>query len=88
MRHAPKKVPPPTSDGHEGRLFPPERFFNRGRFSPRRAWPQTIFSKYFKVFLLIFWGTPILAYLKLIYEAGAALSDGLPLRGAGGFLAP
>ena len=26
MKHVPKKVPPPTSDGHEGRLFPPEHF--------------------------------------------------------------
>jgi hypothetical protein len=23
---APKKVPPPTPDGREGRLFPPEQF--------------------------------------------------------------
>ncbi len=26
-RHYPKKVPPPTPEGHEGRLFPPEQSF-------------------------------------------------------------
>jgi hypothetical protein len=25
--HQPKKVPPPTPEGHEGRLFPPEQSF-------------------------------------------------------------
>ena len=31
IRSGPEKVPPPASDGHEGRLFPPEQFISSGQ---------------------------------------------------------
>src|SRR5437868_11529345 len=79
-RHAPKKVPPPTSDGREGRLFPPEHFLIWPSFNLRPARPQTFF---YSTSTYSFGRRSSGRAIRLPGEARIALSNHLPLRGAG-----